>query len=319
MLGAMDGIHSLQGRTALVTGATAGIGFHTAIGLASKGAQLFVTARHEEAGQRAIAEIRRRAGHDRIELLIADAASVQATRALADRISQRVRRLDILVNNVGGVFDGRRETVDGLELTLAVNFVAPFGLTTRLLPLLSRSDSGRVVNVVSSAFSMWKGSPFDDLNLNIRQYVGIEAYARAKLLALLFTLQLARDLAESSMVVNAVNPGMAWTPGIAALTPRAVPRWRYIWPIVRWFQRRASAESAARAPVRVATSPDLARLSGRYFDGRKETRLPPHILDETTQRRAWDLGERLLADAVTITRPPRSTALVTGEESHGRR
>ena len=123
----------------------------------------------------------------------------------------------------------RTETPEGFEASVALNFIGPFALTTHLLPLLSRAPAARVVNVVSSAFEMWTRDPFEDLE-HRRSYVAIEAHARAKLLNLLFTLALARRLAGSSVVANAVNPGMAWTPGVAALTREALPQWRFIWP-----------------------------------------------------------------------------------------
>jgi hypothetical protein len=88
---------------------------------------------------------------------------------------------------------------------------------------------------------------------------------------------------------------MAWTPGVAALTPDAVPHWRFIWPIVRWIQRRASAEAAAVAPLLLASSPALAHVSGRYYNGVKEKCLPGRVTDATTQDRTWALGESLVA------------------------
>src|SRR5262249_120315 len=124
-----------------------------------------------------------------------------------------------------------------------------------------------------------------------RRYVGIDAHARAKLLNLLFTLALARRYADAGIVANAVNPGMAWTPGAAQLTPDAVPHWRWVWPAGAWIQRRASAGHAGRGPVRLATSPPA---SGRYFDEMTEKRLPAHVLDVASQDRAWDLGARLV-------------------------
>ena len=239
---------SLNNHTALVTGGTGGIGFHTAVGLARAGARVFITGRNEPRGRQAIKELRRLAGHDAIDLLVADASSVRANTWLAEEVSQRVVRLDILVNNAGRVILSRTETPEGFEATLALNFIGPFVLTTHLLPLLSQAPAARVVNVVSSAFEMWTRDPFEDLEYR-REYVALEAHARAKLLNLLFTLALARRLAGSRVVANAVNPGMAWTPGVAALTPDAVPHWRYIWPVVRWVQRRASAQAAAAAPL----------------------------------------------------------------------
>jgi len=288
---------NLDKQTALVTGGTGGIGFHTAVGLARAGARVFITGRNESRGRQAIKEMRRLAGHDAIDLLVADASSVRANTWLAEEVSQRVVRLDILVNNAGRVILSRTETPEGFEATLALNFIGPFALTTHLLPLLSQAPAARVVNVVSSAFEMWTRDPFEDLEYR-REYVALEAHARAKLLNLLFTLALARRLAGSRVVANAVNPGMAWTPGVAALTPDAVPHWRYIWPVVRWVQRRASAQAAAAAPLLLAASPALAHVSGRYFNGVNEKRLPGRVTDVTTQDRTWTLGESLVASVL---------------------
>ena len=288
----------LNGHVALVTGGTRGIGFHTAVGLATLGARVVVTGRDEKRGQQAIADLQRLAGGGDVELMIADASSVRAHITLAQAISARVSRLDILVNNAGGAaFPHRLETVEGFEANLALNFVGPFALTTRLLPLLTETRAARVVNVVSSAFSMWRYDPFDDLEAR-RHYVAIENHARAKLLNLLFTFALVRRLDGTGVAANAVNPGMAWTPGIAALTPEAVPRWRLIWPVVRWFQRRASAEVAAQAPLFLASSPAMANRTGRYFDGPREKPMPARLLDAALQERVWALGESLVAGAL---------------------
>lgn len=281
---------------ALITGATSGIGFHVAAVLSRVGMRVIVTGRDETRGREAVSELRRQTGHGRIELLLADASLVRENLRLADEVRQRLSRLDVLVNNVGGVGSAQRvETSEAIEETVARNFVGPFALTTRLVPLLTQSGSSRIVNIVSSAFDMWKRDPLDDVNARER-YVGIEAYAHAKLLNLLFALALSRRLAGTRVSINAVNPGMSWTPGVAALTPAAIPQWRFIWPVVRWFQRRASAEKAAQAPAFLASSPD-AMVTGRYFDGRKESALPARLLDTVVQDRVWNLGESLVADA----------------------
>jgi NAD(P)-dependent dehydrogenase (short-subunit alcohol dehydrogenase family) len=293
---------SLHGKSAVVTGGTAGIGFYTALDLARLGARVVVTARNETRGRDAVAQLRAMAGHSDVELLIADASSVCANARLAEALTQRLSRLDILVNNAGGgAFADRAETKEGFEAVLALNFIGPFTLTTRLLPVLSRSGSPRIVNVVSSSFRMWTRDPFDDLQSRER-YIFMDAHARAKLLNLLFTLALARKLAGKALV-NAVNPGMAWTPGVAALTRPAVPQWRFVWPIVRWVQRRASAETAARAPLFLASSPDLADRSGRYFDGLKEQSVPAHVRDTSQQDRVWEVGESFVTRALDAHTP----------------
>jgi retinol dehydrogenase-14 len=284
-------IHGSRRTTALITGGTAGIGFHTAAALSRAGMQIVITGRDEARGHHAVSDLRQRAGHDAIEFVIADAFSVRDSIRLADDVVGRVGRLDLLINNVGGGgFARRRETPEGLEATLALNFVGPFALTTRLLATLGRPPS-RIINVVSSAYQMWTRDPFEDLDARAH-YVGIDAIAHAKLLNLLFTLALARRLGRS--VVAAVNPGMAWTPGVAALTPQAVPHWRFVWPLVRWVQRRASAASAARSTVMLATA-ESQNVSGRYFDGMKEKQLAAHLRDVELQDRVWALGESIVA------------------------
>jgi hypothetical protein len=97
-------------------------------------------------------------------------------------------------------------------------------------------------------------------------------------------------------LVNAVNPGMAWTPGVAALTPEAVPQWRRVWPIVRWFQRRAKPERAALGPLHLALSPQVA--TGGYFDGLDKKPLATRLNDVDLQERVWALGELLVARAM---------------------
>jgi NAD(P)-dependent dehydrogenase (short-subunit alcohol dehydrogenase family) len=287
--------------TILVTGATAGVGFATAVRLATLGHTIFVTGRNEQQGRAAAVELRRRSENADVHFLGADHASVGGNLELAATLLERAERLDVLVNNVGGIYTERWETADGYDGTLAMNFVGPVALTRELLPHL-REEGGRCVNVVSSAFTMFQGDPFSDLHSRER-YVGIDAYGRAKLLNVLWTQALAEE--ERGITAYLVNPGMAWTPSLARLERRAVPAWRFVWPLVRWFQRRASPEDAASAPAHVASAPDLAEPSGTYFNekGRPEPRR-----DSTTSprnaRRAWALGEALASNACTTGAAP---------------
>jgi retinol dehydrogenase-14 len=298
-------VSRINPNTILVTGATAGIGFATAARLAALGHTIFVTGRNEQRGPAAAEELRRRSGNPGVHFLSADHASVGGNLELTAALLERVERLDVLVNNVGGIYTERWETADGYEGTLAMNFVGPVVLTRELLPHL-REEGGRCVNVVSSAFIMFQGEPFSDLHSRER-YVGIDAYGRAKLLNVLWTQALAEE--KRGITAYLVNPGMAWTPSLARLERRAVPAWRLVWPLVRWFQRRASPEDAARAPAYVASAPDLAEPSGTYFNekGRPEPRR-----DSTTNprnaRRAWALGEALASNACTAGAAPTAGA-----------
>jgi NAD(P)-dependent dehydrogenase (short-subunit alcohol dehydrogenase family) len=274
-----------------VTGATSGIGLYTASRLAASGYAVLVTGRDVERGHEAVAWLRRRSGRDDVHFLRADHATVGGNRELAAAVAAAAGRLDVLVNNVGGIFSDRWETSDGYEGTLAMNFVGPFALTDDLLPLL-RATGGRCVNVVSSAFTMAKGDPLRDLQSK-QQYVGLHAYARAKLLNVLWTIALAQR--EPLVTTYAVNPGAAWTPSIQRLTPKAVPAWRAVWPIVRAFQRRASAEGASRAPALVATGSELKASSGSYFNEKgKHRAVPAGSGEHADPHRIWTLGEELV-------------------------
>jgi NAD(P)-dependent dehydrogenase (short-subunit alcohol dehydrogenase family) len=274
-----------------VTGATSGIGFSTARRLAAQGATVLVTGRDPRRGSEAANELRRAAGHERVEFIRVDHATVAANLELAEELQSRLDRLDVLVNNVGGLVPSRVTTGDGYELTLALNFVAPFVLTRSLLPLMLASDPARLINVISSAFTMAKGDPLDDPQSE-QTYAPLRVLARAKLLALVWTAALADQQRGSRLSAVAVNPGMAWTPGTQALTPDAVPAWRYVWPIVRFFQRRADPDHAAASCTALVIAP-ASDLAGRYFDGRKPHPLPGRVLDPDLRERVLRLGQDL--------------------------
>jgi retinol dehydrogenase-14 len=286
--------------TALVTGATAGIGFFTAAGLAQQGWAVVVTGRDRRRGEQAARRLRHGAGHDAITFIAGDHSVVAENTRLAATAASGMGSVDLLVNNVGGIYAQPWETADGYEATLAMNFVGPAALTLGLLPTLRRAHA-RTINIVSSAFKMAKDDLFADLSLE-RGYIGINAYARAKRLNVLWTQALAAR--EPDITAYAVNPGMAWTPSTQALTPTAVPAWRLVWPIVRWFQRRASAEKAATTPLSVATAQNLGP-SGTYINDKgKPQQLSDGFSDASVLARVWALGETLVARAPSASSDP---------------
>jgi NAD(P)-dependent dehydrogenase (short-subunit alcohol dehydrogenase family) len=289
--------------TVLITGATSGIGYHTAIGLGRQGAHVLITGRDENRGEQAVTTIRSIAGHDRVEFHPADHSTILGNRQLGARVdtalAEQGGQLDVLINNVGRVFSTRQETTDGIEQTLALCLIGPVSLTETLLPTLRLSPRPRIVNVVSSAYKMWKGDPFADLQSE-RDYVGLQVHARAKLLNLIWSFALAAEL-DHACSVNATNPGVAWTDGTASLTPEAVPAWRHIWPIVRFFQRRASAEKAARTPIWLASNSDAAALTGYYVEKRKRQR-PAIATDPANQKRTIETVHALIHET-SLTRP----------------
>jgi NAD(P)-dependent dehydrogenase (short-subunit alcohol dehydrogenase family) len=289
----------MHGRIVLVTGGTGGIGYHTARFLARWGAQVLITGREPATGEQAAAAIRRECGQELVRFLQADHATVGGNQRLADQVRTAVPGLDVLVNNVGGLYQSRWETADGYEATLAMNFLGPFALTNELLPLLAANAPARCVNVVSAAFKMWKPDPFQDLQ-SIARYVSGDAYEHAKLLNVLFSLALAKRLPAEQVTVNLVHPGMSWTPMTQSMTSQTIPSLRLVWPLVRLVQRHRSPEKAARRVAFLASSPRVSGYTGRYFEGKPTPkRLSARELDPAFQQRAWQLGAELVAGAGT--------------------
>ncbi len=290
----------MEGKTILVTGATSGIGFYAARDLASKGARVIITGRNEQRGSEAVQSLRRQVGDAQIEFLSADHSTVGGNQKLAEQISGQVDGLDGLINNVGAFYNDRVETDDGYEATLAMNLIGPFTLTEALLPVLVGSTPARVVNVTSAAHAMWKGDPLVDVQSK-ESYLGLQAYARSKLLNLLWTFALARRLEGSSIVANATNPGMAWTSGTQGIAPRGMPAMqRLFWPIFRRVQRNGSAEKAAYSPVHLMSSPEAAGVTGAYYESNAKPKRPSLLaLDEDDQERAWDLAVAMVSRAPT--------------------
>jgi retinol dehydrogenase 12 len=296
--GSATGRGVLAGKSAVVTGATDGIGFQTARLLAGQGATVLITGRNPRRGADAVAEIREAARHDRVEFISVDHSTVPANEQLAAALTERFDRLDVLVNNVGGIFARRQATTDGFEMSLALNFLAPFVLTEALLPLLTQGPgAARCVNVVSSSFQMTKGDPFDDLQA-ARDYTGIFVHGRAKLFTLLWSMGLSHRVPVTQAVVTAVNPGMAWTSMTQSLSPEVVPAWRHIMPIVRFFQRRADPVKAARNCERLVIAGPGA-IEGRYFDGTRPKDLPRKFADPSLPDRVQAIGTALRAAAAT--------------------
>jgi NAD(P)-dependent dehydrogenase (short-subunit alcohol dehydrogenase family) len=291
----------MQGRTVLVTGGTGGIGYQTARFLARWGAQVLVTGREAASGEQAAAAIRRESGQELVRFLQADHATVGGNQRLADQVRTAVPGLDVLVNNVGGLYQTRWETADGYEATLAMNFLGPFTLTSELLPLLQANAPARCLNVVSAAFKMWKPDPFQDLQ-SIERYVSGNAYEHAKLLNVLFTLELARRLPAEQVAVNLVHPGLSWTQMTQSMTSQTIPALRLVWPLLRLVQRHRSPETAGRRVASLVASPQAA-ITGQYFE-RNPTprRLPARHRDPMVQQRAWELGRQLVAEAPTYSR-----------------
>lgn len=289
----------LLGQVALVTGATSGIGHHTAGTLARLGADVIITGRDTTLGEQAAETLRGACRAGTVMFLQADHSTVGGNQALAEGLRAAVPSLHLLVNNVGGLFPTRWETADGYEATLAMNFIGPYALTGELLPLLAASPPSRCVNVVSAGFKMWKSDPFADLQSSDR-FVSGDVYAHTKLLNVLASLAWARRLDREQISVNVVHPGMSWTRMTQSMTAETIPYLRLLWPLLRLLQRRGSSAKAGRRVAYVGSSPQMAPYTGRYFEGRRApSRLRQRDLDPDAQDRAWQLGADLVTRAPT--------------------
>lgn len=190
----------------IVTGATSGIGAATAHALARQGATVIVIGRNRKKCFGMVNKIKSAASNSSVEFILADLSSQNEIRQLAEQFKQSYKRLDVLVNNAGAKFTSRLQTVDGYEITFALNHLGYFLLTNLVLEELKASRQGRIVNVSSGAHSGCPGINFDDLQSQ-NGYIGKKAYAQSKLANLLFTYELSRRLEGTGITVNALTPG----------------------------------------------------------------------------------------------------------------
>jgi len=277
----MSGPRTGEARTVVVTGASAGIGRAISRRIAAEGHRVLMVCRDEGRGRAARAEVVERTGNERVELLLADLSSQEDLRRLAGAIEARAPRLDVLLHNAGTFGRERRETADGIELQLAVNYLAPFLLTRLLVPVLQRSAPARVV-VVSSMEHRLGRIDFEDLQLTSR-YSGGKAYRQSKLATVLFTREAAKRFDGTGVTVNAVHPGVAYT-GL-------VDRISRLSRLVKWALK--TPDQAARGPVHLALAPELERRSGLYFRGTRPVRPAARGRDPVAARRLWEISEQL--------------------------
>lgn len=279
----------MRGRVCLVTGATSGIGLETAVGLAERGATVLMAGIDAEACDRAIAHVHERVPRAHLRPLPADLSRLSEVRRLAAAVREPHPRLHVLVNNAGVYCSRHALTEDGIERTFAVNYVAPFVLTTSLLPSLLATRGARVVNVSSVAHAQGR-LDFDDLSFQRRRYHGFFAYAASKLAILLFTRALASRHAPSVLACNAVHPGVV---GTSLVRSAGLPGKLLGWAT---FLLRSPARGA-RTSVHLATSPDVVGVSGEYYVDRAPARPAARASDPALAERLWDetlalLGER---------------------------
>jgi len=270
----------------LVTGATTGIGLATAEGLARSGAHVILGARTAAKGEAARERIAKATGSEQLEVAVADLSVQAEVRRLAEEVARAHPRLDVLVNNAGLIAHRRDVTADGIETTWAVNHLAPFLLTNLLRDLLVASAPARVVTVASDAHGR-AHLDMDDLEFTRRRYAPMTVYGHSKLANILFTVELARRLEGTGVTANCLHPGVVASEfgtrsgGLFSLG------WRVIKPFV------LSPERGADTSIYLATSPEVAGVTGRYFYRRRPVEPSRQSTDAGLARRLWDESERM--------------------------
>lgn len=277
-------------RIALVTGGTSGLGTATVQALAALQWTVVLVGRDHARCESTVARIRSATGNSKVDYVVADLSSRQGVRDAAAQFAARYPALHVLVNNVGALFLNRRESPDGIELTFALNHIAPFLLTSLLTEMIERSGHGRIVNVSSVGHHRGRIRR-DDLQWRRRFYRGFQVYHQSKLANLLFTYELARRLVGASLTVNAAGPRLVAT-NIGADNRWY---WKTLKPAIdRVLARRAlSPEEGARTIVYLASSPDVERVTGRYFVDEKAVPSSPASYDVETAQWLWRESEML--------------------------
>ena len=275
----------MNGKTCLITGATAGIGKAAAMQLAQLGATLVLVARDPQKATKTTEQIRQQTGNHEIEFLLADLSSQQQVRQLAEDFKARHQRLDVLVNNAGAVMTSRQHSVDGIEMTFALNYLSYFLLTNLLLDVLTSSNPSRIVNVSSDSHQNAE-LDFQDLQYQGR-YRGFQAYGRSKLANVLFTYELARRLEGTGVTANSLHPGLVATNLVAnnGVTGRVMN------VFFRVFGR--SSDKGARTVTYLASSHIVEGVSGRYYVDEQAVPSSQASYDEEAARQLWQVSEEL--------------------------
>jgi len=276
----------MNGKICMVTGATSGIGKHTAQELARLGATVIIIGRNPAKCDQTVSELRTASGNSQVHCLLADLSSQADIRRMTAEFKEQYPRLDVLINNAGAAFLRRGLSVDGIEKTFALNHLSYFLLTNLLLDTLAASAPTRIVNV-SSGNHFGKHLDFNNLQLK-RGYGPLEAYGRSKLANILFTYELDRRLQGRGVTANALNPGLVMTNIWRNVGP-------VIGPIISWLvsKNAQTPEEGAQGLIYLASSPEVEGQSGKYFRKTVEMKSDPVTYDEQIAKQLWEVSEAM--------------------------
>lgn len=277
----------MKDKTILITGGSSGIGLATAEALAAMGAEIIIAARSEQKLKEALAHIESKTGNKNIKYYVTDFSSQISIRSLAESIKKNYQKIDVLINNAGGVFSAFKLNDDGLEMTIATNHFAYFLLTNLLLDLIKKSDYARIVNVASG--SHYSGKIDFESFTKDKGYFILKAYAQSKLANVLFTAYLAERLKDTQVTVNCLHPGFVKTEIGAKGT-----QWysKFFWSLTSKIGG-ISITDGAKTSVYLASSDQVKGVSGKYFDKCKEKEPAPLSKDKELQKELWRVSEQL--------------------------
>ena len=282
----------MKDKIIVITGASSGIGLATARELARRGGAIVMICRDAERAEAARKDVAAAATGRQPAVFLADLLSQREIRSLAEAIKDTYPQVDVLINNAGAVFARRELTVDGIEKTFAVNHLAPFLLTNLLLDRVRAAPAGRIVTVTSGTYS--SALDFDNLQSE-KGHRFLGAYFRSKLENILFTFELSRRLAGTGATANCLFPGPTRTrfgnnlDGLAALFGLFMQN----------FPLLASPEKGAETSIYLASSPDVADVTGRFYVRCRQTPTKPITNDVDVARRLWSVSQALCQPSET--------------------
>ncbi len=290
-------VYPMDDKTVVITGANSGIGFETALSLAGSGANLVLGCRNAEKAEQATAEIVRRTGNTNVANHSLDLSSLASVQRFADSLSD-LDRIDVLINNAGGMIDHRLETEDGFEAVFGTNHLGPFQLTKLLLPQIRAAEHARIVNVSSMAHGAAIGGiRYGDLDRN-GSFSPVRVYGESKLANALHAEELATRLEGTGIVANSVHPGAVDThfgkEGDTTGTTAALMNLQL--GKVRSKVLRSPAEGAATS-IFLATSPAVDGVTGKFWANCKPRNTYPWTRRRGDARFLWSASDRMVAAA----------------------
>jgi len=274
---------SMEGKICIITGANSGIGKATAIGLAKMNATIVMMCRSKERGEDAQKEIIELTGNKKVDLFLCDLSSQESIRKFVSEFKSKYQKLHVLINNAGIMLSKRVTSVDGFEMNLAVNYLAPFILTNLLLDVLKKSAPSRIINVSSAAHRMAK-MDFDDLQSEKMKYRLFKIYGVSKLALMLFSYELSRRLEGTSVTLNTLHPGVV-------NTNLGQDQSSFSKGFAKLFFKKS--EKGAETSIYLASSQEVEGITGKYFAKKQQKQSSEESYNEDYAKRLWELSTEM--------------------------